>query len=210
VGIIKLSRQLCPSTHDPCSTPSWEPLVVGAGSLDVASLLALVADLLTTSRLLGAVTRVVTRLATVVALHAVNTLARHVAVAAARVAGLAGTTETALGTAVATAEAALGAVAGDMAHLTALVALSRAATGATGGTAHGAVAGDVAGLAALVAGLVVLHGLRAVAGHVALVAAVVALGGTLGRAVTGLVARVAARVAGTTTGSRSRVIHFEM
>lgn len=41
----------------------------------MASLLALVADLLTSSRLLGAVARVVARLATVVALHAVDALA---------------------------------------------------------------------------------------------------------------------------------------
>jgi hypothetical protein len=41
----------------------------------VSGLLALVADLLTTSGLLGAVTGVVARLATVVALHAVDTLA---------------------------------------------------------------------------------------------------------------------------------------
>jgi hypothetical protein len=41
----------------------------------VAALLALVADLLATGRLLGAVTGVVARLATVVALHAVNTFA---------------------------------------------------------------------------------------------------------------------------------------
>ena len=51
------------------------PLVVGASSLDVTSLLALVADLLAAGRLLGAVTGVVTRLAAVVALHAVNTFA---------------------------------------------------------------------------------------------------------------------------------------
>ena len=50
-------------------------LVVGALGLNVSSLLALVADLLATSRLLGAVTRVVTGLAAVVALHAVDTLA---------------------------------------------------------------------------------------------------------------------------------------
>lgn len=50
-------------------------LVVGALSLNVARLLALVADLLTTSGLLGAIARVVTRLAAVVALHAVNTFA---------------------------------------------------------------------------------------------------------------------------------------
>lgn len=50
-------------------------LVVGALSLDVTGLLALVADLVTTSGLLGAVSGVVARLAAVVALHAVDTLA---------------------------------------------------------------------------------------------------------------------------------------
>lgn len=50
-------------------------LVVGASGLDVTGLLALVADLLATSGLLGAVAGVVTGLATVVALHAVDTLA---------------------------------------------------------------------------------------------------------------------------------------
>lgn len=50
-------------------------LVVGARRLDVASLLALVADLLAASRLLRTVTGVVTRLAAVVALHAINTFA---------------------------------------------------------------------------------------------------------------------------------------
>lgn len=116
-------------------------LVVGALSLDVASLLALVADLLTASGLLGAVTGVVARLAAVVALHAVNTFAcrscqhvvpryeaealltRHVAVATAGVAGLAGTaTETSAtaAAAVGVTEAGLGAVAGDVAELAAL------------------------------------------------------------------------------------------
>lgn len=41
----------------------------------MSRLLALVADLLTTSGLLGAVTRIVARLAAVVALHAVDALA---------------------------------------------------------------------------------------------------------------------------------------
>jgi hypothetical protein len=50
-------------------------LVVGALSLDVARLLALVADLLAAGRLLGAVTGVVAGLAAVVALHAVDALA---------------------------------------------------------------------------------------------------------------------------------------
>jgi hypothetical protein len=49
-------------------------LVVGALSLDVTRLLALVADLLATSGLLGAVAGVVARLATVVALHAIDAL----------------------------------------------------------------------------------------------------------------------------------------
>ena len=51
------------------------PPLVGALGLDVTALLALVADLLATSRLLGAVTRVVAGLAAVVALHAVDALA---------------------------------------------------------------------------------------------------------------------------------------
>lgn len=41
----------------------------------MAALLALVADLLAAGRLLGAITGVVARLATVVALHAINTFA---------------------------------------------------------------------------------------------------------------------------------------
>lgn len=50
-------------------------LVSGALRLDVSGLLALVADLLAASRLLRAVAGVVAGLATVVALHAVDTLA---------------------------------------------------------------------------------------------------------------------------------------
>jgi hypothetical protein len=104
-------------------------LGVGALSLDVTSLLALVADLLTSGGLLGAVARVVAGLATVVALHAVDALPGHVAVAAARVAGLASTaTEAARPTRAARAavaraatEAATGAVAGNVADLAALV-----------------------------------------------------------------------------------------
>ena len=49
-------------------------LSVGAGRLDVAGLLALVANLLTTSVLLGAVTAEVAVLAAVVALGAVGTV----------------------------------------------------------------------------------------------------------------------------------------
>lgn len=125
--------------------PRQTGLVVGAGSLDVTSLLALVANLLATSRLLGAVAGVVARLATVVAAHAVDTLAcarlasvadflssclltRHVAVAAARVAGLAGTATSTVAV-VATVVAALvvaglGAVASNVANLTALFLLA--------------------------------------------------------------------------------------
>lgn len=176
-------------------------LVVRALSLDVTRLLALVADLLATSRLLGAVAGVVTGLATVVALHAVDTLTRHVAVTTARVAGLSGTAAEATAATVGVAEGGLSAVAGNVAELTTLVALS----GLSAATAHGAVTGDVAGLAALVAGLVVLHGLGAVTAHVALATAVVALSRSLSRAVTGLVAGRTARVAGTT---RLLVIHF--
>jgi len=77
VGIMELPRQLSPQwmmpTHE--RTHHVRRLVVGALGLDVAGLLALVADLLTTSRLLGAVARVVARLAAVVALHAVDALA---------------------------------------------------------------------------------------------------------------------------------------
>lgn len=123
------------------------PLVVGASGLDVSRLLALVADLLATGRLLRAVTREVTVLATVVAFAAVNALAcnrelgwnnihgggerltRHVAVATAGVAGLAtasGTTAVAVATLVAATVAAaasteaIGAVAGNVADLAAL------------------------------------------------------------------------------------------
>lgn len=167
-------------------------LVAGALRLDVSRLLALVADLLTTSGLLGAVAGVVARLATVVALHAVDTLARHMAVATARVAGLASATTEA--TTIVVTVGGLGAVAGNVANLTTLVALGSLAAAA----AHGAVTGDVAGLAALVAGLVILHGLGAVTAHVALATAVVALSRTLGRAVTGLVASRTARVASAT------------
>lgn len=113
-------------------------LVAGALRLDVSRLLALVADLLATSGLLGAVTRVVTGLAAVVALHAVDTLAcvfgqsnqttydrvkltRHVAETTARVAGLAGTaTETAAAATVVVTVGRLVAVAGNVADLTTL------------------------------------------------------------------------------------------
>ena len=61
--------------HDSITSDNRRPLVVGALGLNVARLLALVADLLAASRLLGAVTREVAVLAAVVALGAVDTLA---------------------------------------------------------------------------------------------------------------------------------------
>lgn len=74
VGIMELPRQ--PSLSDrPEGTALAIANLVGALSLDVTALLALVANLLATSGLLGAVTGVVSGLAAVVALHAVDTLA---------------------------------------------------------------------------------------------------------------------------------------
>jgi len=206
VGIIELSRQLSLVKEGERVDPA--DLVVGALSLNVSRLLALVADLLATSSLLGAITGVVTRLAAVVALHAVNTLAGHMAVAAAGVAGLASTATEAASAAAAAAsttavgvaerglaaEGRLGAVAGNVSHLTTLVALSSlaasaAAAAATGATSsNGAITRDMARLAALIAGLVVLHGLSAVTAHVTLATTVVALSRTLGRTVTSLMA----------------------
>lgn len=111
----------------------------------MATLLALVADLLTTGRFLRAVTGVVTRLATVVALHAVDTfschvvrfvsrlfehvlgvLTGHVAVAAARVASFAGTAAVAAGSVRVAAErtAGLRAVSGNVASFAALCHVS--------------------------------------------------------------------------------------
>ena len=81
VGIMELPRQLplrrIASTKENHSRP-FEPVrarLVGALGLHVAGLLALVANLLASSGLLRAVAGVVTRLATVVALHAVDALA---------------------------------------------------------------------------------------------------------------------------------------
>ena len=102
----------------------------------MARLLALVADLLATSGLLGAVSGVVSGLAAVVALHAVDALAcllisnpdqrsgeeihtRHVAVTSARVAGLSSTTTIAAAVVV-TIGLGLAAVAGNVTNLAAL------------------------------------------------------------------------------------------
>lgn len=172
---------------------------VGALGLDVARLLALVADLLATSRLLGALAGEMAGNATVIALVAVDAVTGQMTHAAARVAGLlvevatiAGVVATTIGV------AALLAVAGNMADLAALVALSRAATTTTLAwtlvTTGGAVARDMAGLAAAVAGLGVLGTLGAVTAHVALNATVIALGGTLVGAVAGLMSGLPAYI----------------
>ena len=84
VGIVSCHANYLPVVRVVCTvraTESWVPpgslskLGVGASGLDVTRLLALVADLLATSRLLGAVAGVVAGLAAVVALHAVDALA---------------------------------------------------------------------------------------------------------------------------------------
>jgi hypothetical protein len=166
--------------------------LVGASGLNVAGLLAAVADALR-GGLLGAVAGQVTDLAAVVALLALGAVAAHVAETAAGVAGgLASTAVSALaalGTSEATTAAvaatvgatALGAVAGNVALLTALVALL--ATSATAGstTSLGALTADVAGTTAAVAGLLGL-GRGALAANVTLLTAVVAGWGTLGGA----------------------------
>ena len=87
----------------------------------------------------------------------------------------------------------LGAVAGNVADLAALVALlATAHTGTTTrGTTLGAVAGDVTSLTTAVARLLLL-GVGALAREMALATAVVAGGVTLGGAVAGLVGDVAA------------------
>lgn len=71
---MELPRQLSLGRMVPKRT-SLPRHLVGALRLDVSRLLALVANLLATSGLLGAVARVVARLATVVAAHAVDALA---------------------------------------------------------------------------------------------------------------------------------------
>lgn len=178
----------------------------------MSSLLALVADLLAPGRFLTAVTRVVARLAAVVALHAVDALSGHVTITTARVASLSSTTSTntipaAKRTAVRTAS--LGAVAGNVADFAALVALSGLGTASASGTAKRAFARNVTRLATLVARLVFLHGLRAVSAHVTLDSAVVALSRAFGRAVAGLMTRVATGVAGSTSSAGiGRVIHL--
>lgn len=196
-------------------------LSAGALGLDVAGLLALVADLLATARVLGAVTREMTGLAAVVALGAVDAVARHVADTAARVAGLVLLeTATAIAAGLITtttssvAVAALGAVAGNVADLAALVALSAGSTtaGTTSRGGLGAVTANVTSSSAAVACLGILGTLGAVTAHVTLATAVVALSSTTVGAVTGLMRGLAACEAGASAGLllRSERIHLEV
>lgn len=68
-----LAKDLCPRSRD-SRLPRVGSLGIGALSLDVTGLLALVADLFSGRRTLGAVAREVAGLATVVALGAVDTV----------------------------------------------------------------------------------------------------------------------------------------
>lgn len=194
-------------------------LSAGALGLDMARLLALVADLLTAARVFGAVTGEVATLAAVVTFAAINTVARHVANTTARVASLV-LLETAAAAAiaarlVATSTATVGvtaltAVAGNVADLTALVALGtgRATTATAGGSRLGAVTRDMAGSTTSVAGFGVLWTLGAITAHVALATAVVALSSTTVGTVTGLMRGLAACEAGASTTLLAAEIHF--
>ncbi|KAK7524602.1 hypothetical protein IWZ03DRAFT_28321 [Phyllosticta citriasiana] len=131
-----------------------------------------------------------------VTLLALGAVARHVAVAATRVAGLTtrsaeGTTAvaTAVSATVSAAVTALRAVAGNVSDLAALVALLAAAN--AGSTTLGTLARKMSNLAATVARLLGL-GLAALPAQVALLTAVVASRGALGGAVASLVADITA------------------
>jgi len=189
--------------------------LVGALGLNVTWLLALVASALARS-LGGAVTAQVTNLATVVALLALGTIPRHVAVTSAGVAGLSWTTTTTteaatetslLATVSATGTAAistsLGAVTSDVSDLGALVALlgstatGREATATTSSALNGrvgAITGDVTWLTALVACLV-LRTLWAFTAHVSFTTTVIALSRASGWAIASLVRSIATVVA---------------
>lgn len=197
-----MQRKAIRRGYHAAATPTSSPedlLLVGALRLDVSDLLALVANLFASrGRLLGAVARVMARLAAIVALHAVDAFPRHVAVATARVARLAGTAATES----TASKGRLGTVASNVSHLTALVTFGGLTTG-RGASAHGAVTRDVAGLAAFVARLVLFHRLRTVSTEVTLAATVVAFRRALGGALTGLMASGTARVA-----RAARIVHF--
>jgi len=175
--------------------------LVGASGLDVAGLLALVADTVVAD-LSRAVAGKMTDLTAVVALLALGAVARHVAETAARVASLTAGSAVALALALvatllleATLLTTLRAVAGNVADLATLVAfLTAAHTGTTtGSTTLGALARNVTGLTAAVARLLLLR-VGALAREMSLATAVVASGVALGGAVAGLVGNVAACV----------------
>jgi hypothetical protein len=199
--------------------------LVGALSLDVTRLLALIASTLAAG--LGwAVSGEMANLATVVALLTLGAVTGHVAVTTAGVAGLstlATTESTSLSTAVTavTTKAtttlstvtSLGAVAGNVTDLGALVALLRStgretATSSALSGGVGAVAGDVAWLTALVASLV-LGTLGAFTAHVAFSTTVVALGWASGWAITSLVRLIATVVAAAALGLSTVGIHID-
>jgi len=130
--------------------------LVGASGLDVAGLLALVADTVVAD-LSRAVAGKMTDLTAVVALLALGAVARHMAETAAGVAGLTAGSAVALALALvttllleATLLTTLRAVAGNVADLATLVAfLTAAHTGTTtGSTTLGALARNMTGLAA--------------------------------------------------------------
>jgi len=195
--------------------------LVRAGSLDVATLLALIADAL--SRRLLAVTAQVANLAAVIALLSLSAVTRHVAVAAARVAGLrtATTTVAAAAATVATLVSAIAgwttfrAVAGNVANLATLVALlatwtakaSAAASAKVGWSTLRAVARNVSILSAAVARLFLLR-FRAFSADVTFSAAVVAGWRAAFWTVTGLVGMVSAVEASSTAWSWL-VVHGE-
>ncbi|KAL2787835.1 hypothetical protein BJX66DRAFT_270969 [Aspergillus keveii] len=131
--------------------PTRCQLVVGASALDVAGLLAVVANPLTLG-LCGAVARDVADFAAFVALLAVGAVTGHVAETAARVASLLAATEATTATTSETTSVAttLGAVSGNVTDAATLVTLL-AASWAVVFTGLRAFAGDVTDTTATVA-----------------------------------------------------------
>jgi len=183
----------------------------------VTRLLALVADTVLLRRALAGE---MADLAAVVALLSLSAVAGKMSVSAARVAGLGALLAVSTGTGtVSTRGTTSRALTGDVSDLAALVALSTT----TGGTetalaAHlgslSAVAGKMTRLSAAVARLLLL-GAGALAGHVTILATVVADGGTALRAFPSLMTGLAAVVASTSTAvtavRRSSVaVHFDV
>lgn len=200
----------------------WRRGLVGAGSLDVTWLLALVADALLC--LAGAIPAEMSDLATVVALLTLSAVARHVTVTAAAVAG---SSSTAAGAAKASSIAAtvaagttLRAVTSNVTNFATLVAFA-ATTATVAGTASKsarsttcslvrAVTRDMACLATSVAGLF-FRRLRAFSAHMACTAAVEASWGASLRAIARLVGCVTAvEAAASTTGSSTTALEIHL